>query len=259
MDDNSKELCALSDADYEVAPGEHDVRGWDVVLGSEDEEIGQVDDLIIDPAAGKVRYLVVDLDHDRLSLERDRKVLVPIASAQLDVDEEQVVLAGMPRPALSSLPEYSGRMFSHGYDESFRSQLRAQPESKRVTRSAEELRIGKRVEKQGEVRVSKHVETDHVRETVPLHREEVRIERRPVEHAVGSSAEMRNDEIVIPVMGEEAVIEKRPVVKEEIVVSKVPVTTRETVETEVRREEFDVERSGDKVRVNEDMKGRGGE
>jgi uncharacterized protein (TIGR02271 family) len=260
MNETSKELCALSDADFEVAPGEHDVRGWDVVLGSNDDEIGQVEDLIIDPAAGKVRYLVVDLDHDTLSLERDRKVLVPIASAQLDIDEEQVVLGGMARPALLSLPEYDGRMFSHDYDESFRSRLRDQPQSTRVTRSAEELRIGKRMEKQGEVRVSKHVETDHVRETVPLHHEEVRIERRPVEeHAVGSSAEMRSDEIVIPVMGEEAVVEKRPVVKEEIVVSKVPVTTRETVETDVRREEFDVERSGGNVRVNEDVKGRGGE
>src|SRR3954468_1592707 len=107
MDATSKELCALSDADYEVAPGEHDVRGWDVVLG-DDEEIGRVDDLIIDTTAGKVRYLVVDLDHDTLALERDRKVLVPIASAQLDIDDEQVVLGGMPRQALVSLPEYDG-------------------------------------------------------------------------------------------------------------------------------------------------------
>jgi len=258
MSATSKELCALSDADYEVVSGEPDVRGWDVVLDN-DEQIGEVDDLIIDPAAGKGRYLVVDLDGEALGVERDRKALVPIANAQLDTDEDQVVLGGMSRAALSSLPEYDGRTFSHDYDESYRSHVGEQPESKRVTRSAEELRIGKRVGKQGEVRVSKHIETEHVRQTVPLRQEEVRVERRPVERAVGSAAEFRNDEIVIPVMGEEAVIEKRPVVKEEIVISKVPVTTQQTVETDVRREEFDVKPSSSKVRVSDDLRGRGGE
>jgi len=258
MDATSKELRALSDTDYEVASGEHDVRGWNVVVGS-DEEIGEVDDLIIDPEAGKVRYLVVDLDRQALSLERNRKVLVPITSAQLDTDEEQVLLSGMPRTALSSLPEYDGRMFAHDYDDSFRAHEREQPESKRVTRSAEELRIGKRVEQKGEVRVTKHIKTEHVRETVPLRQEEVRVERRPVERAVGSAAELREDEVVVPVMGEEAVIEKRPVVKEEIVISKVPVTTQQTVETDVRREEFDVQPSSGNVRVSDDLKGRGGE
>ena len=54
-------LARLSDADYEVAQGEPDVRGWDVVLGS-DDVVGKVDDLINDRSAGKVRYLDVDLE-----------------------------------------------------------------------------------------------------------------------------------------------------------------------------------------------------
>lgn len=60
---NPGSLERLSDADYEIAPGEPDVRGWRVVLGR-DEAVGEVDDLIIDPAASKVRYLDVDLDRD---------------------------------------------------------------------------------------------------------------------------------------------------------------------------------------------------
>jgi uncharacterized protein (TIGR02271 family) len=157
------------------------------------------------------------------------------------------------------LPDYDGKTLASGYDKTFRSQLTDDVETQRVTRSAEELRIGKRLEKKGEVRVSKHVETEHVSQQVPLRREEVHVERRPVERAVGSAAEMRDDEIVVPVMGEEAVIEKRPVVKEEIVISKEPTTIQEQVETDVRREEFDVKPSPDDIRVKNDLKGRGGE
>jgi hypothetical protein len=52
----SESLRRLSDADYEVAPGEPDVRGWRVIAAN-DEQLGTIVDLIIDPAAGKVRYL----------------------------------------------------------------------------------------------------------------------------------------------------------------------------------------------------------
>jgi uncharacterized protein (TIGR02271 family) len=258
--DTSQSLRRLSDADYEVASDEHDVRNWDVVL-ADDQTIGKVDDLIIDPAAGKVRYLDVDLDRKAVGLDRDRHVLVPIASAQLDADEEEVVLSGMSRAALLKLPEHDGRTFAAGYDDTFRSHLSSDRDvaSKRLTRSAEELRIGKRTAQTGEVRVSKRIETDHVRQDVPLRREEVRVERRPVERAVGSAAEMREDEIVVPVTEEEAIVEKRPVVKEEVVISKVPVTEQRTVEADVRREEFDVKPSSANIRVKNDLKGRGGE
>ncbi len=251
-------LTRLTDADYEVASGEPDVRGWDVVLGS-DDVVGKVDDLIIDRSAGKVRYLDVDLDREAAGLDKDRHVLVPIESAQLDTDEEEVVLNQMSRASLLKLPEYQeGKAFATGYDDTYRSHVGSGPETKRITRSAEELRIGKRREQQGEVRVSKHVETEHVRQSVPLTNEEVRVERRPVERAVGS-AEIREDEIVIPVMGEEAVVEKRPVVKEEVVISKEPVTREQSVEADVRREEFDVKPSSKDIRVKDDTKGRGRE
>jgi uncharacterized protein (TIGR02271 family) len=250
------QLLRLSDADYEVAPGEPDIRGWDVVLGS-DEPIGDIDDLIIDPAAGKVRYLDVDLDRSALGLERDRHVLVPIANAHLDTKDEHVVLSGMTREALLKLPEYDGRAYASGYDQTFTSHLSDEAQTKRLTRSAEELRIGKR-EKKGDVRVSKHVETERVKQTVPLQRDEVHVERRPVERAVGS-ADMRNDEIVVPVREEEAVIEKRPVVKEEVIISKEPKTIERSVEADVRREEVDVTPSSGNVLFKDEVKGRGGE
>ena len=45
---------------YRVAAGDPDVRGWQV-LGSDGQPIGRVDDLLVDTAALKVRYLQVRL------------------------------------------------------------------------------------------------------------------------------------------------------------------------------------------------------
>lgn len=42
---------------------EPDVRGW-TVFGSDGRRIGGVDDLLVDTASGRVRYLDVDLEHD---------------------------------------------------------------------------------------------------------------------------------------------------------------------------------------------------
>lgn len=46
---------------YKVAEGDPDVRGWDVI-GRDGRRIGEVDDLLVDTAALKVRYLEVRLD-----------------------------------------------------------------------------------------------------------------------------------------------------------------------------------------------------
>src|SRR4051794_8928624 len=108
-------LPRLSESGYEVAPNEPDVRGWDVVLADR-EKIGKVDDLIIDPAAGRVRYLEVDLDRKAVGLDRERHVLVPIDTTRLDRKEEEVLLSGMRRDALLTLPEYNLETFSPAYD-----------------------------------------------------------------------------------------------------------------------------------------------
>ncbi|HYO13250.1 MAG TPA: PRC-barrel domain-containing protein [Thermoanaerobaculia bacterium] len=46
---------------HRLAGDEPDVRGW-TVFGSDGERIGEVDDLLVDTASGRVRYLDVDLE-----------------------------------------------------------------------------------------------------------------------------------------------------------------------------------------------------
>jgi uncharacterized protein (TIGR02271 family) len=135
-------------------------------------------------------------------------------------------------------------------DARIRERMRAdginEEEATRLVISEEELAIGKREVRAGEVAVNKRVETEHVREGVDLHREEVEIERRPITGATGhESARIGDDgEIHVPLHAEEAVIEKRVVPTEEIVIRKNVVTEHQTVEDDLRRERAEVHAEG---------------
>jgi uncharacterized protein (TIGR02271 family) len=117
----------------------------------------------------------------------------------------------------------------------------------RVRRSEEELRIGTRERETGAVRIRKRVRTDRERILVPKKRVEVTVERVPVEREAVSTEseaprpEIREDEIVVPVVEEEVVVEKRPVVKEEIRIRKKVIEETEVVEEDIRREEVEVD------------------
>jgi uncharacterized protein (TIGR02271 family) len=117
----------------------------------------------------------------------------------------------------------------------------------RVQRSEEELVAGTREREAGAVKVRKRVRTDRERLAVPKKREEVSVERVPVNEegrqreAPEAGIVDEDDEIQIPVVEEEVVVEKRPVVKEEIRLRKDVVEEAEVVEADVRKEEVDVE------------------
>jgi len=112
----------------------------------------------------------------------------------------------------------------------------------RVQRSEEELRVGTRERQAGNVNVRKRVRTERERLSVPRRREEVHVERVPSEGwETASEADIGDDEIRVPVIEEEIVVEKRPVVKEELRIRKDVVEDEEIVEEDVRKEEVDVD------------------
>ena len=110
----------------------------------------------------------------------------------------------------------------------------------RVQRTEEELRAGTREREVGEVGVRKTVRTERESMEVPTTREEVTVDRVPVE-GEASETEIGEDEVSVPVTEEEVVVEKRPVVKEEIRIRKDVVEDTEVVEEDVRREEIDID------------------
>jgi len=120
----------------------------------------------------------------------------------------------------------------------------------RVQRSEEVLRAETREREAGAMRVRKRVRTDRESLAVPKKREEVNVERVPVEEGREASeadqgatagARMEDDEIVVPIIEEEIVVEKRPVVKEEIRIRKSMIEEEEVVEEDVRKEEIDID------------------
>jgi len=250
-------LRRLSDANLDVAENEPDVRGWDVI-SSDGDELGEVDDLIVDTAAMKVRYLEIDAD-DVSDTGSDHGLFVPMESVDIDQERKRVMVRGTARSIRDLVPADFASRFSAG-DRSEHSDramggramgsTSGTEEVERLTRAEEEVHVGKRAVQAGEVRVGKHVETSHVRENVTVARDKVTVERRPVTDA-GASAEIRasENEIRVPIMEEEVVVEKRPVVKEELIVSKERVEETRPVDVETRKEQFDIDdpRTSDKT------------
>jgi uncharacterized protein (TIGR02271 family) len=110
----------------------------------------------------------------------------------------------------------------------------------------EQLLVGKRVEESGRVRIKKVVREEEQVVDEPLTREEVTVERRPVERVAQGPQEPRTegDATIIPIVREVLVIEKRLMVTEELVVRKRVVEERHPQTFTVRREEAVVERLG---------------
>ena len=118
-------------------------------------------------------------------------------------------------------------------------------EDLRVQRSEEELRAGVREREAGSVNVKKSVRTEREVVRVPKRREEVDIERVPVdgearEASTATATDIGEDEVIVQVFEEEVVVTKRVVLKEEIRIRKRVAWEEETVEMDLRKEEVEV-------------------
>lgn len=93
------DLLRLSDAkEFQVAPGESDVRGWAFECAG--ESCGRVRDLIIDPKADQVRYLEVELPDGGTRL-------LPIGYVELE-PEKSVLAPGLSTADVHALPSFAG-------------------------------------------------------------------------------------------------------------------------------------------------------
>jgi uncharacterized protein (TIGR02271 family) len=117
-------------------------------------------------------------------------------------------------------------------------------EGETVTRSEEELKVGKRPVEAGRVRLRKWVETEPVEMDVELEQQRARVTREQVDQPVGEH-EFGEEEVEVPLRGEEPVVQKETRAKERVAVGKETETERESVSDEVRKERIAVE--GDNV------------
>ena len=121
-----------------------------------------------------------------------------------------------------------------------------------MTRSEEELRVGTQSRERGRVRLRKYVTTETQQVTVPVQREEVRVEREPITDAnlddATSGPAISEEEHEVTLREEEAVVEKRVVPRERVRLDKDTVTDERQVSEEVRKEQIQVDGDQDQLR-----------
>jgi uncharacterized protein (TIGR02271 family) len=269
--------------DYEVADGYPEIRGWDV-RDATGRSIGYVYDLLADVATLRVRYMDVELDPEVAAGSADSRVLIPLERVDLDGGGEGVLLRGVEAADVYSLVPYARRGVAretvlaapsasiaadapplaadaadsevdrerHYDDERLfaRSADVGLADDRIGSPPAEELRpIAPRDAHPADVAVRTAVDATRVQERVPVLREDVEIERRPLRPGEEiASADVQGDEIRIPILAEEIVVEKRLVTREVLVIRKRTITEERVVEADLRTERVEIDDPAGRVR-----------
>ena len=267
------------DPDYRAHFEEQDVMDYDLYVGA--DKIGSVDDLLVDDA-GKIRYLIINTGLWIIG----KKVLLPIARAQIDFTNHRVMVNGLTREQVEAIPKYDDTMpIDYDYEEQVRAVYRptgTDAETGTVASDAplnydrntytydhdpelydlndnnhqnlrlyEERLIANKTRAQtGEVAFSKRIETETAKVSMPIEKERVIIERTtPSSESVtpDATAFQEGEVVRLEVYEETPDIHKETFVREEVIVTKE--VERETVKAEetLRSEKLDIDREGQPV------------
>jgi uncharacterized protein (TIGR02271 family) len=239
-------------------------RGRDVV-GRDGERIGRLEEIYLDAESGRPEWATVTT-----GFLGTKQSFVPLADFEpergnvvVPYSKEQVKEAPTVDPDGELSPEEEQRLYSHygmtyspvnqkaaGGREPVGEDVSGPNTDDAMTRSEEELRVGTAPRERGRARLRKYVITEEVQQTVPLQREEVRIEREPITDENVDKAldgpEISAEEHEVVLHEEEVVVEKRVVPKERVRMTKDAVTDEETVSEEVRKERIEAEQDVDR-------------
>ena len=241
------------------------VADWDgrMVVGVRGAKIGTLEAVYCIVETGEPAWGLVNM-----GFEGNRSALVPLFGAkrrgedvQISVAKRLVAIAPAVDAGAALNPNDEARLVAHyGLSDGSgtptsgrRAGSRAEPvDHAEVTRSEEELDVGTIQRPREVVRLTKRIVTDEKQITVPVRREEVVLERRPVVDATVTSERderaARADEPPdsrgesVTLHEEEVVVTKRVVPKERVHLTKDVTTEDQTVEAEVRKEAIEIER-----------------
>ena len=114
-----------------------------------------------------------------------------------------------------------------------------------MTRSEERMAVGTTTEEAGRARLRKYVVSENVTQTVPVTREEVRLEREPITDAnVGNAMDgpaISEEEHEVTLHAERAVVEKEAVPVERVRLDTTTVTEQQQVSADLRKEQVEVD------------------
>jgi uncharacterized protein (TIGR02271 family) len=260
-------------------PTTQDITSWrgQKLVSQDGDKIGTIDEIYIDEQTGEPEWLAVST-----GLFGSRVSFVPLAEAQRDGDEIRVPYSkdqvkdspnaeadgALSQDEESRLYRHYGLGYSEGRSDSGLPEGEGRggvtgagagireggttgrdvsgPETDdAMTRSEEELSVGTREVETGRARLRKYVVTENVTKTVPVQREEVRVEREPItdanRDAALSGGDITEEEHEVTLRAEEPVVEKRTVPKERVRLDTDTVTDEQQVTDEVRKERIETE------------------
>jgi uncharacterized protein (TIGR02271 family) len=230
------------------------------------DKLGTIDAIYIDDETGQPEWATVTR-----GLFTAKAAFVPLAQAQdmgdsvqVPYDKQQVTDAPSPQADGSLSQDEEAELYRHyglEYTESRSdSGLPAGTPDDRdtvgrdtsgpttddaMTRSEEELRVGTETRERGRARLRKYVTTEEQQVTVPVQREEVRVEREPITDAnldaATSGPAISEEEHEVTLHEEEVVVDKRAVPKERVRLDTETVTEERQVSEEVRKEQIQVD------------------
>jgi uncharacterized protein (TIGR02271 family) len=238
-----------------------DVQSWRgmTAVDSNGDKVGKVDEIYLDRSSGEPEWATVNT-----GLFGMRTSFVPLSEAQSGDD---VIRLAYTKDEIKDAPnidadgelsneeeqrlyEYYGRTDYGDWDgetdrtEGTRGRDTSGPTTDdAMTRSEEELRVGTERREAGRARLRKSVVTEEVTKTVPVQREEVRVEREPITDANRDPAldgpEISEEEHEVVLHEEAPVVEKRTVPKERVRLETDTRADEETVTGSVRKERID--------------------
>jgi uncharacterized protein (TIGR02271 family) len=257
-----------------MPPSIDTVQGWQgrTMVDPAGDKLGTIDAIYLDNETGQPEWALV-----YTGLFTAKTTFVPLAQAQdtgdsvqVPYDKQQVIDAPtMEADGQLSQDEEAELYHHYGLDYSEHrsdSGLPAGTPDDRdtvgrdtsgpttddaMTRSEEELRVGTQTRERGRARLRKYVTTEQQTVTVPVQREEVRVEREPITDAnldaATSGPAISEEEHEVTLREEEVVVSKRAVPKERVRLDTETVTDERQISEEVRKEQIEVDGDQDQL------------
>jgi uncharacterized protein (TIGR02271 family) len=220
------------------------------------DKLGTIDAIYLDDETGQPEWATVTS-----GLFTAKTAFVPLAQAQdmgdsvrVPYDKQQVKDAPAVQADGQLSQDEEAELYRHyGLDYGQHrsdSGLPAGTGDDAMTRSEEELQVGTETRERGRARLRKYVTTETQQVTVPVQREEVRVEREPITDAnlddATSGPDISEDEHEVVLREEEVVVDKQAVPRERVRLGTETVTDERQVSEEVRKEQIEVEGDQDR-------------
>jgi uncharacterized protein (TIGR02271 family) len=218
------------------------------IIDRDGDKIGKIDDVYEDKQGGQAEWALVNT-----GLFGTKKTFVPLHDAQPVGEDVRVPLEKArvkDAPSIEPDGELSEseerKLFEH-YDVAYASDgdVSGPTTDDAMTRSEEELRVGTERREAGRVRLRKYVVTEEEQRTVPVRREEVRVEREPIDEGNVNQAldgpEISEEEHEVVLHEERAVVDKEVVPKERVRLSTDEQTEQETISETLRKERIETD------------------